>query len=260
MGSQKSYTKVLRDGLRGAKMDTQVRRYQSKYFQLYNSYTKGGVAEGIVSDIKPIWRHWTVYGLAFCALALIYLVGSGRFKFSMPDSSNNRSTVHSQKPAVAGSGGSSLVPSASTSAPSARSSSVAASPSPSPVLPQKKSSVEGFDLFAGRLLYIFGRVVIGGTDTWYIGILRNGQRVGSVTSTQLAMLGYQFFPLNGCVGVIVRGDSQTLVTCEAPQIAVSSEGNQRRVDEGPGRVDVSRADPFPPSNSVDSVVLDSSAL
>lgn len=88
LGSRSSYRREVRDGLtRANKLGVEVRRYKKQYFPLYQSYTKGGRAEGAQSDVKPLWRNWRFYGLLVVVLYLAYqaLFGTGFNLFRSTD-------------------------------------------------------------------------------------------------------------------------------------------------------------------------------
>lgn len=76
LGSTKTYTKKVQDGNRGAVVNTEQRRYDSAVFPYYKSHTQssGDVLEREASDIKPIWKHWSIYLAIPCFLFVAYQV------------------------------------------------------------------------------------------------------------------------------------------------------------------------------------------
>lgn len=109
LGSRSSYRRETRDGLtRANKLGVEVRRYKKQYFPLYQSYTKGGKAEGATADIKPLWRNWRFYGLALVVLYLAYqaLFGNGFNVFGSTDKGAKAATGGTVKAgAIAGNPG-----------------------------------------------------------------------------------------------------------------------------------------------------------
>jgi len=78
LGSQASYSRKVKDGLKGEVVNTSIRRYEKQYFKYYQSHTKGGGSELSASDIVPIWKHWTFKGAAVMFAFVIYMFATGR--------------------------------------------------------------------------------------------------------------------------------------------------------------------------------------
>ena len=74
-GSSTSYTRKVQDGLRGAVMNTAIRKYNPKYFGLYTSHTKSSEygSELQAQDVRPLWQHWSVYGAVGCLLLAVWM-------------------------------------------------------------------------------------------------------------------------------------------------------------------------------------------
>ena len=72
MGSTKSYTRKVKNGANGADMNEGVRSYKPEFFPFYQSHTSSNksVEEALTKDVKPIWKHWSVW-------ASILMIGSG---------------------------------------------------------------------------------------------------------------------------------------------------------------------------------------
>lgn len=64
LGSTKTYTKKVTDGYRGAVVNTEQRTYDKKIFKFYKAFTQSDGAPEMhgAADVKPFWRHWSVYG------------------------------------------------------------------------------------------------------------------------------------------------------------------------------------------------------
>ena len=82
LGSDKSYTQKVQDGCRGEVVNTNQRRYNKSYFPFYQSHTASNTAvkEATASDVKPIWRHWSVIGSAILLGGVLIFVLSGGVK------------------------------------------------------------------------------------------------------------------------------------------------------------------------------------
>ncbi|MCX2765443.1 zonular occludens toxin domain-containing protein [Pseudoalteromonas sp. B530] len=76
LGSNSTYTKKVQDGNKGAIVNTEQRRYDTAIFPYYKSHTqsKKDVLEREASDIKPIWKHWSVYGAIFCFAFVLFII------------------------------------------------------------------------------------------------------------------------------------------------------------------------------------------
>jgi zona occludens toxin len=80
LGFSGRYIRKVLDGLRGAEMSTDIRVYRSQYFKLYKSHTRtqGSVSESGARDLRPIWRHWSIYAFVPFFLLATYLILSGK--------------------------------------------------------------------------------------------------------------------------------------------------------------------------------------
>jgi zona occludens toxin len=75
LGSSGSYVRKLQGGIRGEVVNTSIRRYDGRYFPLYQSHTKSAAGlEMGAADIIPFWRHWTFYGMGACVVAFLVVV------------------------------------------------------------------------------------------------------------------------------------------------------------------------------------------
>ncbi|MEZ9897606.1 zonular occludens toxin domain-containing protein [Vibrio breoganii] len=63
LGSNKSYTRKVKNGANGEVLNENIRKYQEKFFKFYQSHTGSNKAiqEATAKDVKPIWHHWTVW-------------------------------------------------------------------------------------------------------------------------------------------------------------------------------------------------------
>lgn len=86
LGSDKSYVRKVQDGVRGEVINTSIRTYNTAKFSLYTSHTKtdGSVKEAMVSDVVPLWRHWSFIGAAACAVLAIFLISTNDMNILQP--------------------------------------------------------------------------------------------------------------------------------------------------------------------------------
>lgn len=72
MGSNKTYTRKVKNGANGTVLNENVRKYESHYFPFYQSHTSSNkaVEEAVAKDVKPLWKHWSVW-----LAAILLLVG-----------------------------------------------------------------------------------------------------------------------------------------------------------------------------------------
>jgi zona occludens toxin len=195
-GSSGSYTRKVQDGLRGDVVNTSIRRYEKRFFQLYKSHTRGGGSELGAVDIIPFWRRWPVVG---AVLFLTLAVGSGFMGFLNPFQAvklKNQPVAQSEK----------VVPSSAVSQP----------------LPHADKA-EGSHPLSGLILHMSGYVRTGsGFLSQYI-VSQNGQAVFEVRSPDLEKMGYSVEVLAPCFArVSMKAENyQVVATCNAPKVQVS---------------------------------------
>ncbi|OLU30967.1 hypothetical protein BVH03_09420 [Pseudomonas sp. PA15(2017)] len=70
LGSNSHYIRKVKDGLRGAEVNSAIRKYEKRYFPLYRSHTKSSsaVEEFEASDVRSIWSGWHFRGAVLCLL------------------------------------------------------------------------------------------------------------------------------------------------------------------------------------------------
>ncbi|NOR69247.1 MAG: hypothetical protein GQ532_06055 [Methylomarinum sp.] len=202
IGSQSSYTRKVRDGIRGEVVNSSVRQYQKRYFKYYQSYTRGGGSELAANDIIPIWKHWTFKASALFFALFAYLVFSGNFKM----------------PFLADSSPVELIPAASAS--------FLPVPNPDPVsladvepLPPEPE-IQGFKHpFDGLNIHILGSISSKAKGLLYlIGLSQNGQIVQQFSQYELIAAGYRFTAVSGCVAKIQYEDFYNdFIRCDRPQ-------------------------------------------
>jgi zona occludens toxin len=203
LGMAWSYTRKVRDGLRGEFVNEGQRYYKKRYFALYKSHTRGGGAELGASDMKPIWQHWSFKGAALALLVVAYLFVSG--KVHVPWSRQSREAA----PVAAGS-----KPPAKVT--------VQNQPGRQPGAPklaaQAGASKSDPEPYADRGLHIAGRLRMGGRDRLVVVVSQNGQLVTVTDSDALKRAGYAVEVLDDCVAQVRYGGRTRALICDAPQI------------------------------------------
>lgn len=91
LGSDKSYTKKVRVGATTETVNEEQRKYRKEIFPFYKSHTQSSkdVIEAAAKDIKPFWKHWTVWVAALFLITgpvMLYMNGGlfGDFGESEP--------------------------------------------------------------------------------------------------------------------------------------------------------------------------------
>lgn len=198
LGFRNAYRRDVRDGLtRATSLGVTQRRYEKKYFKLYQSYTRGGKGEGKHSDIKPIWKRWPFLGLGAVVLYLLYqvLFGTGFNIFGTIEKQYGSGKAPSGAPSGAASGGpGGAIPAGGASAKSG---------------PIKGGGAVG----SYRDLAVIGSVQFGMAQVPVFRGVRGSSKV-VVTQNQLSQQGYQATPLGPCHYRVAFREDVAEVGCE----------------------------------------------
>jgi zona occludens toxin len=213
LGSSKSYTFKVQDGLRGAVVNTRVRRYEKRFFEAYRSYTKGGGGEAVAADITPVWLNWRFLaaGIALAIGVWVFASGEVQAPLSMGQDSLSRSRGLSEGESVRvwnapGGPGSQLRP-AAPGAGDAGSASVAA------------ADIGVGHPYAGYQFRFEGGYIRQGVTVAFLSVVRNGSAITQVTSEQLRALGYD---------VAMLGDAAARVSFKSwSTFAIRDRGRQQ---------------------------------
>lgn len=214
LGSANSYTRKVQDGVRGEVVNTAIRRYERKFFGLYRSHTQTGAGrEALASDVRPIWRHWSFMGAAFCFVAVAAAMASGKVQspLSVPEKAQIQAETKA-KPAAAS------VAQAPVVAASKPVQSVAMGPQPAA---SKPATLEPF---AGRGLHITGLIKMGPRTVYTFSLSQNGQHVAALTDEDLRGAGYVWRATGPCHGEMIFEGTVRPVICDAPQINLAAPG------------------------------------
>lgn len=205
LGSPNSYVRKVQDGIRGEVVNTTIRSYEKRFFGLYRSHTQTGAAgaEALASDVRPIWRHWSVYGAAICFAGVAYAFATADMKNPLaPQSGKPVASTPQPKPAKPATA-------QETSAPVINAPQPASAPSQS-AMPSEP--------FAGRGLHLTGHATIGARTIYTFTLSQNGQHIANLTDHDLQQAGYEWRPAGPCAGLALYGSSSRVIVCDAPQV------------------------------------------
>lgn len=216
LGSDKSYTRKVQDGIRGEVMNTSIRTYKPRYFPLYISHTRGGGAETMASDVRPIWKHWSFIGVGFCALVLVLLVATKGVSIFNPF--HHEPTVAKveeldYKPRQYKAG--QLVAEVAESA-------TVAEPAPTEEEPKAKRKAALGGPYEALGVHVAGRVQSATRDAYLFAISQNGQRVFYASTEEVQAAGYRIEPMGDCAARLIYGDDSRYVVCDAPAQGVKN--------------------------------------
>lgn len=212
LGSDKRYTRKVQDGLRGEVLNENLRVYNPKRFPLYKSHTKNNsaISEASASDIKPIWKHWSVIGgglLIPVGLLAIALTAGDMFFKDSPQPSPEAVVSTSPEAYLYVSD---TVPSSSETLPDIASDIVV--PVPEPVKTKHP--------FSGLGLHISAYIHSDKKTLYSISASQNGQRVFRMTDSELKQAGYSMEFLTPCLIKIKYDNYENWLTCDSPRQAV----------------------------------------
>lgn len=215
LGASGKYVRKVSFGVRGEVVNTSIRTYEAKYFGLYQSHTRGGGAELMARDIRPIWYHWTFVGAGiigvFCVVWVSY------FGFDLFGDAERVAAKASPPP-----GGFRVVSSADaapTSDAVAVRGAVPAAGSAAPPVAVPSVATDG--PFVGMGIHVAGYVASARRKLYLLGLSQNGVVVRMTDSDELVRVGYTVEPVGECVARVGYGDRSEWVRCDMPSATVS---------------------------------------
>lgn len=217
LGSTRSYTRKVQDGLRGEVVNTSIRRYEKRYFGLYTSHTQGVAAQEFnAADVRPLWRHWSVIGAALC-------IGLGVSSFLFLGVKSPWTVPAKDLPAPPGPD--LLAVARAASAPAAAASVPA--PASAPDLAAVASSSVDPEPFAKLGVHLVGVMRRGAAVVWTFALSQNGQYQTTITDAELIQAGYTWEGQSICSGLLKFGSKVRPVVCDSPRVSLG-------VGAGPG--------------------------
>ncbi|RJX72808.1 assembly protein [Vibrio sinensis] len=201
LGSTKSYTRKVRNGSGGEVLNENVRKYESAYFKFYQSHTGSNkaVEEAMAKDVKPLWKHWTVWVSAICLLGgPIYLISSGGiFGGVAPEETEQSEPVPVDAPAT------NIEVSTPAYAPK----------------PKVADPLSSYKLYAsGEVIQAAfddkKRLIRGNTfSKVYIDVFENDMKLFTTNSLDLIDMGYTFKQMTECIYQLTYEGSSRFVVC-----------------------------------------------
>lgn len=214
LGNADEYIRKVHAGYRGAVIQTDRRKYESKYFGLYKSNTQSsGSAESKAQDVSPFIVKFKRFTWLFWVFAIAYMV----YAFWPQDDTSvwgHKTTAAAKKSAAA-------VPLHAQHAaapPQAQQGSVQAPQQPAgtsvtPTAPEVK------DPLFGKLLHMTGDLSKQGRNQITFVVSSEGRRVFDLTSDDLVQAGYKVHRLAHCMATVSYQSVVRPVTCDAPYTA-----------------------------------------
>lgn len=229
LGNADEYIRKVHAGYRGAVIQTDRRKYESKYFGLYKSNTQSsGSAEAKAQDVSPFVVKFKRFTWLFWIFALAYVV----YAFWPEDGKSVWG--HKTAPAVKKSASAMPVRVEHAAAaqqvqqgPAQALQQPAGTP-PAPAEPEVK------DPLFGKLLHMTGDLSKAGRDQITFVVSSEGRRVFDVTSDDLKQAGYKVQRLANCMATVTYQSVVRPVTCDAPYTASGRGDKPIVIDAGSG--------------------------
>jgi zona occludens toxin len=213
LGSSGSYTRKVQDGIRGAVVNTSIRRYEKQYFSLYKSHTRSGAGSEMgAADIIPIWRHWSVWAFGVVVLVFVAFVWMNGNPFRMFSPKAKAAGVPGVEASgvrvpygvpVAVVGG---VKGATAAVPGVRPVDVDAAVWP----------------YGALQLHVGGFVRNARKSIMLVVFSQNGQRVFTQNSSELEAAGYKLTALNDCLVQVQFGKLSQFIACDSPSVGIGN--------------------------------------
>jgi zona occludens toxin len=232
LGDNSSYVKKVQDGIRGEVVNTSIRKYKPEYFKFYKSHTRSNKSaqEAFAKDVKPIWRHWSVYGaVAFLLVGAFMAINGALNPFGMAEVSQQK--TQTMKPAV-------LDPNeVLRNRLAGNSPGVRRAHPENKVVTQLEAKVASLEQqiedmentehpLKTVMLHIGGSLASTDKTLYYIVASQNGQKVFDTTSAELSGMGYDVDARTECLLGISYEKYQRWITCDAPRVGVKFKTGQ----------------------------------
>ena len=204
LGSDKSYRRFVFDGVRGAEVNFSVRKYQSHFFKLYKSHTRGGGQEQASADIVPIWKRPIFLIVALCIPFTGYMV------WKAPNPIGQSVPAPGAKPDNPAPGSPGQKP--QTLDPLQTKLTAASAPSPAQIV--KRDSSHALESWQ---VHQVGTVRVGTVTRVLFRVSRNGGAFFDTDSRKLVEMGYTVTSLAACFSQISHPSGYRVhVSCDAP--------------------------------------------
>lgn len=206
-GSSGTYVRKVQDGLRGDVVNTNIRKYESRFFKLYRSHTRGGGSELAANDIVPFWKRWPVIGAAIFLSAAVVMGFMGLLNpFKKPPEKQEAVKPAAPQKTLAEQGVAPIAPGHKQDE-----------------LPQtsRTTPLDGLNLHQVGMTKYNGKTVV------YFKVSQGGVVIFTTDSRQLEDLGYFTQPMADCFSKVAGNDQVRLVRCDAPQVSLMAKSPQQ---------------------------------
>lgn len=213
LGKRDHYIRKVYSGYRGAVISTEERKYKPAFFALYKSHSQGNsVGESSAGDIAPLSVKFQRFSRVFYFITFLVCVYAVWRWFTPSDKapavkqsivSNAASTPRLPSSAPASSG--SVAPLESST-----------SPAPASAAMQPYADNEIPQPYALDGIHITGMMKMGAKTIYTFVVSRSTERIGTLTSEDLKLLGYRYEALTACAGTLRYKGTAKSVSCDAP--------------------------------------------
>lgn len=226
LGNKDEYIRKVHAGYRGAEIQRNIRKYDSKYFGLYKSNTQSeSNAETENQDVSPFIVKFKRFTWAFWAVAIAYMI----YAFWPEDGKS----VWGQKTVPAARKFESIAPMHSSALQKAQQGPAQVSQQPADG-PSAPAAPEIKDPLFGKLLHMTGDLSKQGRDQITFVVSSEGRRVFDLTSDDLMQAGYRVQRLANCMATVTYQSIVRPVTCDAPYTASGRGDKPIVIDSGSG--------------------------
>jgi len=208
-GREDKYIRKVQDGVRGEVVNTSIREYQSKYFGLYKSHTRGGGSELAAQDIVPIWMRWPFIGAAVSFVLAFAIFGFGGVSLNPLKNGMAKEAEKPQPVRVVETVNGVVVSDTAKPQEQDETTTVVHTSSDGPPEP-----------FAGRGFHVVGSVK-GATLRHLFAVSQNGQIVSTLQTAELIELGYVIDQATPCAVRIAWNGAARWVICDTPTQSVT---------------------------------------
>ncbi len=202
LGDNDSYIRKVLDGVKGAVVSEDVRKYKPQMFGLWRSHTHGVPAlEQSASDVSSIVTRFRKFRNWFFLLIFIATIYAFWPSAKKPKSENPEKAAVLVKP----------------SEPATAQKQIAIPPGAASAQAEPEPETEP-EPFAGKLLHLTGSFSMKGRTLHTFAISSQNRRIGNTDSQELAAAGYTFASITPCIGNITWKGKTRPITCDAPDI------------------------------------------
>lgn len=231
-GKTDGYVRKVLDGVRGAEISVQQRKYDKKFFNLYKSHTHGtALTEKDPDDVSPLIVKYRLFTKIFWAVTIIVLIWafwpSSKKKteekkdVSLPvEMEKQKHLKPSKTMEIVNSGSySETVPSD-------------VDLSKTVFIPEKPKEIVPLE---NDMIHVTGYMQVGKKETITFAVSEGGARIFELTSNDLKKMGYNVRMLSKCVVILEINGKSRQILCNAPYLQPGTRDRPVVVDSTTGR-------------------------